>query len=244
MAKRIAIVGAVAAGMVVVALGAAFGFRDALASWAAERGMADAGFACDRVAVHVPASFPPSVLQLAPMRCTSASGPVASIRFAEPLDVQLDGLRARSVSCAAIAVNLRQQHRGVKLNALGDLSRVAGMDQPAVDLLLDWAVLAQRRLPSFTAARAVVSRAGHRVVEMRGMRIWPDHGGQSMSAANVRVDKMAAFGDAKLTGHSVPDRTAMTLVFGQHLRIDVTGHRLDERWPKVDFAVSRASAGE
>ena len=176
------------------------------------------------------------------MACTSATGPLASIHFAEPLDVQLVGTHARSVSCAAIDVDLRAQHRQVTMNALGDVGHVVGLDQPAVDLVLDWAALAPLDLPPFSAIRAVVRRAGIRVMDMRDVRLWPENGGQSMSATEVHVDQVAALGDGTVSGHSTPDRTELTLIFGGHLRVEVTGRQLDSPQPSVKFAVGLGSA--
>ncbi len=242
-ARRVAIGFAVAGGVVVALLGAAFAFRDPLASYFAARALLKAGLDCDTVAVQIPASFLPETVQLAPMRCTSSTGPLASIRFAAPLEVEIDGSEARAVSCAEIDINLRERHRRVTMNTLGDLSRVAGMDQPAVDLLLDWAEVAPRELPPLSVAHALIRRAGERVVEMRNMRVWPEHGGQSMTAVKVHVDKVAALGDATLSGHSNPDKTVMTLVFGKHLGVQVTGTRLGTPRPNVDFKVDFSPEG-
>ena len=241
MTRRLGIVSTIVGGVIVALLGATVVFRDTLATAVAERRIATAGLVCVPVAAHVPASFPPSTLQLAPMDCTSATGPLASIQFAQPLDIQLAGTRARAVTCAAIDVDLRAQHRQVTLNALGDLSHVVGLDQPAVDLVLDWAALAPLDLPPFSAAHAVVRRAGIRVMDMRDLRLWSQDGGRSMSATEVHVDKVAALGDATVSGHSTADLTAVTLLYGGQLRIEVTGRQLDSPQPSVDLTVGLGS---
>ena len=242
MTRRITIVSAIVGGVGIALLGIVVLFRDTLASAVAQRRIASTGLVCDRVSAHVPIAFPPSTLQLAPMRCTAATGPIASIQFVEPLAVQLVGARVSAVTCPAIDVDLRAQHRQVTLNALGDLSHVVGLDQPAVDLVLDWAVLAPLDLPPFSASRALVRRAGVRVMDMQDLRLWSQNGGRSMSAAQVHVDKAAALGDATVSGHSTPDLTALTLVFGAHLQIDVTGRQLDSPQPSINFAVGFGSA--
>jgi hypothetical protein len=241
--RRVAIGLAVAGGVGGALLGAAFLFRDPLVSGFAARALLKEGLVCDPVAVHLPASLRPSTVELAPMRCTSAEGPLASIRFVAPLEVEIDGSEARAVSCADIDINLRVQHRRVTMNGLGDLSRVVGLDQPAVDLLLDWTALAPRDVPPLSVARVLVRRSGERVVEMRNMRLWMENGGQSMSAVKVHVDKVAALGDATLSGHSAPVKTVMNLVFGKHLGVQVTGTQLRAPRPNVDFKVDFSPEG-
>jgi hypothetical protein len=124
----------------------------------------------------------------------------------------------------------------VTLNTLGTLSAVVGLNQPAVDLVLDWAELSRMPLPAFSAHHATIRRGGQRVVEMRDMVLLPERIGQSMSAREARVDAAGILGAGTLRGRATPQRTSIRLRFGA-MHVEVVGRRLSSPRPTVDFTV-------
>lgn len=234
--QRIVKVGVAVVGTMALLVVAALSFRNPLVSFVAKR-IARAGqVECDRIAIRVP--LWPSTFSVEPTRCVVATGPVASIQFLEPLLVRLDGWHVVSASTSAIDVDLRTQRRAVRLNTLGDVSRAVGMEQPGVDLVLDWAALASPRMPPFRAEHAIIRRAGQRAVSLTGLELAPQGSGQSISAAAARVDQVAVLGPARLNGHSTTSRTTLALTFSDHLRIGIAGHHLDTARPTIDFSVT------
>src|SRR5450432_4659861 len=176
------IVAIVAAGLVALLVGG-WWLRSPIASFVATRVMESQGLSCNPVQVRVPAALPPSPIQLAPMRCESNEGPLQSIEFRTPLYVDLEGLGVGLVHSESLTVVLRAQpHRDVELNTLGDMTRIVGFDEPAVEMMFDSAQMSTRKVPPFFVSRASVFRADRAIATLRDMRVTPMPTWMSVSA--------------------------------------------------------------
>jgi hypothetical protein len=229
---------AVIAAVLVALLVAGWWLRDPIASFVATRVMESQGLSCTRVLVQVPSSMPPSPIQLAPMRCESAEGPLQSIEFHSPLYVDLDGLGIGLVHSESVTIAHRAQaHRDVQLNTLGDITRIAGFDEPAIEMLFDAAQMSARKVPPFFVTQAKVLRAGRLVATLRDMRVTPMPTGMSISSPDVRVAQAVALGDASLTMTASPDRVIVDVHFQSNLRAKVAAEHMQAVRPSVRFEI-------
>ena len=166
--RRVLWIVAIVVAVLVALLAGGWWLRDPLASFVATRGMESQGLSCTRVLVQIPAALPPSPIQLAPMRCESKEGPLQSIEFHAPLYVDLEGLGIGLVHSESVTIAHRAQaHRDVELNTLGDITRIAGFDEPAIEMLFDAAQMSARKIPPFFVSHATVLRAGRLVARLR-----------------------------------------------------------------------------
>ena len=234
------IVATVAAVFVALLVGAVL-LRNPIASFAAKRVMEGHGLSCDPVQSRVPFAIPPSPIELAPMRCESTEGPLRSIRFHTPLYVDLDGLGIGLVHSESVTIALRARpHRDIELNTFGDMSSIVGLDEPAVELMLDFAEMSTRKLPPFLASRANMLRAGRSFATLRDMRVGPVRSGMSISARHMSVGQIAALGDASLRMTASPDRVFADFHFHSMLRLKITTERARARRPNVRFEIGVA----
>lgn len=233
--RRIAMIAALVAGVLACVVAVAFSQRGPLATFFARRAMEAAGLHCDQLTVQLASSRLPSHLDLAPMRCTSPTGPLASVRFVTPLHVRLAGLRVRSTECDEILVDLRATHREVSLNTLGDIGHIGGLDQSGIDLALDSAQLASNPHPPFHAVHATIHRAGRPVAVLEHLRVSTTDTVRRTSASRLRAATAPFLGDGTLDARSTPDRADVNFVFG-HLHIHVEGRHLEDRRPQVSFS--------
>jgi hypothetical protein len=231
------IVAIIAAALVAVLLGA-WWLRDPIASLIATRVTEGQGLSCSLVQVEVPSAWPPSPIQVAPMRCESKEGPLQSIEFRAPVYVDLQGLGIGLVHSESVTVALRAQaHRDVELNALGDMTRIVGFDEPAVEMMFDSAQMSTRKVPPFLVARANVLRAGRLIATLHEMRVEPTQTGMSVSSRDVRVEQAAALGDASLVMTASPDRVHVDVHFQSNLRAEVTAEHMRALRPSVRFEI-------
>jgi len=95
------------------------------------------------------------------MRCESDEGPLQSIELKAPIYDELEGLGIGLVHSESVTIALRAQaHRDVELNALGDMTRVVGFDEPAVEMMPHSAQMSARKGPvSWFRARTSFARA-------------------------------------------------------------------------------------
>jgi hypothetical protein len=237
------IVAIVAAGLGALLVGG-WWLRNPIASFVATRVMESQGLSCNPVQVQVPSALPPSPIQLAPMRCESNAGPLQSIEFRAPLYVDLDGLGIGLVHSESVTIALRAQaHRDVELNTLGDMTRIVGFDEPAVEMMFDSAQMSTRKVPLFLVSRANVLRAGRSIATLRDMRVTPMQTGMSMSSRDVRVDQASALGDASLMMTATPDRVLVDVHFQSNLRAKVTAEHMRALRPNVRFEIGVGENG-
>jgi hypothetical protein len=217
--------------------------RDAIASFAARRAFARRGLRCSPVSVHVPLALPPSPIELEATRCEATKGPLESVLFKEPLRVHLGRLKIRSLTCASLEINLRPRaHREVELNALGDMTRLAGLDEPAVELMFDSAALSRERVPPLLATHAVVRRAGKPIAECHDLRVSRSGAGMTVSSPRAHVDQAPLLGEGSLQLTASPTAAAATVVFSGNMKVRVVLEHIDGAKPKVDFSIAVGSA--
>ena len=242
--RRISWIVAIVAAVLVALLVGGWWLRDPIASFVATRVMESQGLSCNPVQVRVPSALPPSPIQLAPMRCESNEGPLQSIEFHAPLYVDLEGLGIGLVHSESVTIALRAQaHRDVELNTLGDMTRIVGFDEPAVEMMFDSAQMSTRKVPPFLVSRAIVLRAGRLIATLRDMRVTPRQTGMSISARDVRVNQAAALGDASLTMTASPDRVVVDVHFQSNLRAKVTAEHMRALRPNVRFEIAVGESG-
>ena len=235
---------AIVAAVLVALLVAGWGLRNPIASFVATRGMESQGLSCNPVQVRVPSALPPSPIQLAPMRCESNEGPLQSIEFHTPLYVDLEGLGIGLVHSESVTIALRAQaHRDVELNTLGDMTRIVGFDEPAVEMMFDSAQMSTRKVPPFVVSRANVLRASRSIATLRDMHITPTRTGMSISSRDVRVNQAAALGDASLMMTASPDRVVVDVHFQSNLRAKVTAEHMRALLPNVRFEIGAGENG-
>jgi hypothetical protein len=235
---------AIVAAVLVALLAGGWWLRDPIASFVATRGLEGQGLSCTRVLVQVPAAWPPSPIQLAPMRCESNEGPLQSIEFHTPLYVDLDGFGVGLVHSESVTIAHRAQaHRDVELNTLGDITRIAGFDEPAIEMLFDAAQMSARKVPTFFVSHANVLRAGRLVAKLRDMRVTPMPIGMSISSPDVQVAQASALGDASLTMTASPDRVLVDVHFKSNLNAKVTAEHMRATRPSVRFEIGVGENG-
>jgi len=218
-------------------------FRNALATHAATRVLAGQSLLCESVRAHVPVTLLPSMIELAPMRCQSPAGPLQSIHFAAPLYVDLSGLHIERLHCAAVTISLRAQpHPDVELNTLGDLSAIAGLDEPAIELMFDAAYLAAHPALPFRAASVTVLRAGQPLAVLTDLRMMPLPEGISLAVRSMRARQISAPGVASLLVKASPEVAQAVLQFQSKLRVTVTADNVQAPRPRVRFELARGAS--
>ncbi len=215
-------------------------FRDALASLIAARVLAGRGFHCTEVAMHIPLSRTLPI-HLGATRCSVAAGPLKTIEFKTPLEIHLDRFKLR-LACDSLDIDLHpREHRDIEMNVLGDLARIAGADQPALELMSDAADLSRDDNPPLLAARAVVRLAGKPVTEFRELRVISTETGMVVSSPDCRVDQVALLGSAVLRLVATPTAAIVNVAFkSAHLDIKVELERLDSAKPRAAFTIGDA----
>ena len=242
--RRVLWIVAIVAAAIVALLVGGWWLRNPIASFVATRAMKSQGLSCNPVQVRVPSALPPSPIQLAPMRCESNEGPLQSIEFHTPLYVDLEGLGIGLVHSESVTIALRAQaHRDVELNSLGDMTRIVGFDEPAVEMMFDSAQMSTRTVPIFVVSRANVLRAGRSIATLRDMRVTPVQTGMSISARDVRVNQASALGDASLIMTASPDRVLVDVHFQSNLRAKVTAEHMRALRPSVRFEIGVGENG-
>lgn len=242
--RRILWIVAIVAAVFVVLVVGAWLLRNPIASFVATRVMHGQGLSCDPVQVRIPFALPPSLIELAPMHCESSDGPLQSVDFHGPLYVDLNGLGIGLVHTESIIIALRARpHRGVELNRLGDMTKIAGFDEPAVELMFDSAQMSAQKVPPFLASRATVLRAGETITTLRDLRVTAMQEGMSISAARMRVNQAAALGDASLKMTATPDRVAVDVHFHSNLTAKVTAEHMRAPRPKIGFEIGVGESG-
>jgi hypothetical protein len=217
-------------------------FRDALASFGATRLLAQRGFHCDPLSVHVPLMIPPANLQLEPSRCKVSEGPLESVLFTEPVSLHLEGFEVRSLAFTSLEINLRPAAaREVDRNTLGDMSRIVGLDQPALELMFDSAKLSRGRNPSLEAGHAVLRRAGKQVAGFRDLRVATSENGSTISSPHAHLDQAALLGEGALRLTATPTAAVFSVVFAGDLKVKIVLDHIDATRPTADFSVAIGS---
>jgi hypothetical protein len=212
--------------------------RDAIVSAAVARGLARRGLQCDPVSLHVPLALPPSPLELDATRCGVGEGPIASIEFKEPLLVRLERLTISSLSCASLEIELRPRaRRDVELNALGDLTRVAGLDRPVLDLMFDAAAISRDSNPPLLATRALVRRAGRPAIEFHDLRVVSGDEGMTLSSPRATVHQARMLGEGDLLLKATPTAAVATVAYPGSLHVTIVLDHIDATRPKAGFRV-------
>lgn len=236
--RRIVLVGLAALlGLFLVVLFA----RHSIATFFVSRVLARKGFDCGPISVHVP--LPPSKLELAATRCKVAEGPLESVEFKEPLSIKLGGLEISALECASLEVNLRSStHKEVDLNTLGDLSRLMGLDQLALELMFGTAKLASDPNPPLRAAQAVLRLAGKQVSSYRDLEVISNAAGMTITSPAVQLDQAALLGAGVLRLTATPTAVTVTVVFAGDLKVKVVLDHIDASRPSADFEISIGSS--
>lgn len=225
----------VLAALLVLCLAGLF-LRHGIASFFAGRVLAQKGFHCDLVSVHVPFALP---LELAATTCKVTEGPLESIVFKEPLSVELKGLAIRALACPSVEFNLRpSEHRDVELNTLGDMSGIVGLDEPVLGLLFDSAKLSADKTPPLRATQVVLRRGGKQVARLRELLIVSSDEGITLSSPRVRLDQAELLGEGAMRLTATPTAAVVTVVFAGDLKVKVVLDHIDATRPTADFNIA------
>lgn len=218
-------------------------FRDVIASAAVGRDLAQRGFRCDPVAVHLPLALPPSLIGLDATRCEVGEGPFLSIEFKEPVEVRLEGFRIDSLTTASLEIDMRPRvHREVQLNTLGDLTRIVGLDHASLDLMFDTAELSLDRNPPLRATHAVIRRAGKPVMRFHDFRATFSGEGLTVSSPRAAVEEAALLGEGALLLKATPTAAVVTVAFAGHLDVKIVLDHIDATRPTAHFDVAVGAA--
>ena len=214
--------------------------RDAVVSLVAGRALAKKGFDCDRVSVHVP--LPPSTLELAATRCKLAEGPLEWIEFKEPLFVTLDGFAIASLVCGSLEVNLRPTaHKEVTLNTLGDLTRIAGVEQQVLELMFDSATLSADANPPLFATHAVLRLGGKEVTTYEDMKVVSTETEMTVTSPSIRLAQPAVLGPGVLRLTARPTAVTLQVAFAD-FKIKIVLDHVDATRPTADFDLTMGTA--
>jgi hypothetical protein len=227
------------AALLLLSTGSLLAFRDAIVSAAAARALARRGVHCGPISVHLPLSLPPSPITVGATRCELAEGPLRAIEFQGPLSIHLDGFKVGSVTCASIEVDLRPRvQRDVELDVLGDLSRLVGLEQAALDLMFDTAELSGRKAPRFLAAQAVVSREGQVVIRFHELDVTSGDEGMTVSSPRACFEPAAVLGEGPLVLKATPTLAVVTFAFSKSMRVEIVLDRIDGARPAAQFKLA------
>ncbi len=219
---------------------AGFFALDALATFIAGRALAQKGFDCDPISVHVLLGLPVK-LELAATTCKVTEGPLESVVFKELLSIELEGLSFKELTCASLEINLRASaHRDVELNTLGDLSSIVGLDEQVLGLMFDSAKLSSDRNPPLLAARAVLRRAGKQVSSYRELRVVSTDEGTTITSPALQLAQAAVLGEGSMRLTATPTAAVVTVIFGD-LKIKIVLDHIDATKPSADFNIARVT---
>lgn len=214
--------------------------RDGVVSFVAGRALAKKGFDCDLVSVHVP--LPPSTLELAGTRCKVAEGPLEWIEFKEPLFITLDGLSIGSLVCGSLEVNLRPfTHKEVTLNTLGDLTRIAGVEQQVIELMFDSATLSADVNPPLFATHAVLRLGGKEVTTYEDLKVVSTRTEMTVTSPSTRLAQPAVWGPGVLRLTASPTAVTLKVAFAD-FKIKIVLDHVDATRPTANFDLTMGTA--
>ena len=214
-------------------------FRDAVLSAVVDRALAQRGLRCGPVSLHLPLALPPSLVVLGPSRCEVDEGPVEAVEFKEPLSIHLLGLQVGSLSCAAVEIDLRARgQRQVELNALGDVSRLAGLQRPALDLMFDAAALSGQPAPPVLVARALVRRAGKVIIGFQDLEVTTTEAGMTLSSPRATFEPAGVLGGGPLLVKATPTAVVATFAFSSRVEARIVLDHVDATRPSAEFSLA------
>jgi len=195
-------------------------FRDAIASFAANRVLAARGFECDGVSVQVPLRLPPSPVVLEPTRCDVKKGPLESIEFKTPVRVVLKGMKIELIRVASLAIDLRVRGQpDVDLNGLGDITKLLGADHPAIELMIDTALLSKDKNPPVLVEDARITRGGVPVTEMHQLRVISTEEGMVVTSPRANISQAAQLGEGSVRVEATSTTARVDVVFLSKLKV-------------------------
>lgn len=231
------------AALLLLSVGGLVAFRDAILSALASRSLAQRGVRCGKVVLHVPLALPPSPIVLEATRCEVAQGPLAAVELKAPLFVHLDGFRVGSIRCASVEIDLRPRApREVALNALGDLTRLVGLEHAALDLMFDTAALSDQRAPPLLVTEVLVRRAGKVVISFHDLELTSSDVGLTLASPRAIFEPIALLGEGPLLLKATPTAAVVTFAVAAHLKIRVVLDHIDAIRPSAEFSVAADSA--
>jgi hypothetical protein len=227
------------AALLLLSVGGLLCFRDAILSFLAARVLARRGIRCGPISLHLPLALPPSPIVLGATRCELAEGPIVALAFKEPLSIQLDGFKVGSITCASVEVDLRPRpRREVELNTLGDLTRLVGLEQAALDLMFDTAALSSQKAPPFQAGQAVVRREGQPVIRFHELEVTSSDQGMTVSSPRACFDPAAVLGEGPLVLKATSTLAVVTFAFSKSLRVEIVLDHIDAGRPTAEFRLA------
>jgi hypothetical protein len=231
------------AALLLLSIGGLVFFRDAILSALASRSMAQRGLLCGKVVLHVPLALPPSPIVMEATRCEVAEGPLAAVELKAPLSIHLDGFQVGSIRCASVEVDLRPRApREVALNALGDLTRLVGLEHAALDLMFDTAALSSQRAPPLLVTEMLVRRAGKVVISFHDLELTSSEVGLTLASPRAIFEPIALLGEGPLLLKATPTAAVVTFAVAAHLKVKVVLDHIDANRPSAEFSVAADSA--
>jgi hypothetical protein len=225
--------------LLLLSVGGLLCFRDAILSVVAARVLARRGIRCGPISLHLPLALPPSPIVLDATRFELAEGPLMAIAFQEPLSIHLEGFKVGSITCVSVEVALRpRRRREVELNALGDLTRLVGLEQAALDLMFDTAALSSQKAPPFLAAQAVVSREGTPVIRFHELDVSSSAEGMTVSSPQASFEPASLLGEGPLVLKATSTLAVVTFAFSKSLRVEIVLDHIDAVRPTAEFRLA------
>jgi len=214
-------------------------FRDPIASYAAAKVMASKGFECNAVSVHVPLRLPPSPVVLEPAQCGVKEGPLESIEFKSPVRVVLHGAGIEIIRVASLSLDLRVRGQpDVEMNTLGDVTKLLGADHPAIELMIDTAVLSKEKSPPVLAEEVKVTRGGEPVAELHEMRVVSTSEGVVVTSPRAHISQAAPLGEGSLRVEASSTTARANVVFLNKLKVKLVVDHIGAAKPTANFDIS------
>jgi hypothetical protein len=227
------------AALLLLSIGSLILFRDAILAVVAAWALARRGIRCGPISLHLPLKLPPSPIVLRATRFELAQGPLMAVEFKGPVSVNLDGFKAGPITCASIEVDLRPRvKREVELNAMGDLTRVVGLEQAALDLMFDTAALSSQKAPPFLAAQAVVSREGKVVIRFQELDVTTSEEGITVSSPRASFEPASLLGEGPLVLKATTTLAVVTFAFSKNFRVEIVLDHIDAIRPTAEFRLA------
>jgi hypothetical protein len=169
-------------------------------------------------------------------------GPLQIVEFKEPLYIHIHRFKIAVATCNDLRIDMRPRaHQEVEKNTLGDLTRLVGADEPAVELMFDSAKLSEDDNPRIFAAHARITRATKPIVEFRDLHVTSTDEGMVVTSEKAHVDQAAILGDGVLRLVATPTAATVDVKFAKALKVKVVLDHVDATKPKVDFNIAIAS---
>lgn len=227
----------------VVVLGAvAYVFRDAIATQLAPVALEQKRIRC-RTPPQIRIDGSLDRVTVSPIECSIPEGPISAFKTLSELEVQLDGFKASRVRVARAIIDQRERDVSeVESNTLGDLAKLAGVQDMLVKGMLDASEMFSPGGPVVHCGTLTMKRDGKHEAVMRDFQRSFEHGWERTRAARVESGpEFASIRDFDMRVTPSRGKLRLNVFIGKpergespDVRLEVDGNSLNERKPHFD----------